>query len=174
VVIVVFTWIFLAIIVGVAANTRGRNPAGWAVLAFVVSPLLAGLLLLALPNVYNPHAIDENTLHRNVQSNPPAKVGSGAFWLGGSIVALMMLGIIAFEHWADNQKTVSIAAPVSPVVSGHDASLLSLSPAGLILKIKISKRLAAGVADDETGARFFDRPGRWKTARGGVGHSRRQ
>jgi hypothetical protein len=43
-------WFGLAIIVGVAANTRGRNGIGWFLLGmFVISPLLAGLLLLALP-----------------------------------------------------------------------------------------------------------------------------
>jgi hypothetical protein len=45
----VFFWIVLAIIVGVAANTRGRNGFGWFLLAVVISPLFAGLLLLALP-----------------------------------------------------------------------------------------------------------------------------
>jgi hypothetical protein len=43
------TWFAFAIIVGVAANTRGRNWAGWFVLAVLLSPLIAGLLLLALP-----------------------------------------------------------------------------------------------------------------------------
>ncbi|WMT78865.1 zinc ribbon domain-containing protein [Bradyrhizobium sp. Ash2021] len=42
-------WLGLAIIVGVAANSRGRNAFGWFVLAVVISPLLGGLLLLAMP-----------------------------------------------------------------------------------------------------------------------------
>ena len=37
-------------VVGVAAASRGRNPA-WLLLALVISPLLAALLLLALPNL---------------------------------------------------------------------------------------------------------------------------
>jgi hypothetical protein len=44
-----FFWLMLCIIVGVAANTRGRVAVGWFLLAVVISPLLAGLLLLALP-----------------------------------------------------------------------------------------------------------------------------
>jgi hypothetical protein len=40
----------LSIIVGVAASTRGRNPA-WLLLALIISPLLAALLLLALPKL---------------------------------------------------------------------------------------------------------------------------
>jgi hypothetical protein len=42
-------WIGFAVIVGVAANTRGRAGLGWLLLAVVISPLLAGLLLIALP-----------------------------------------------------------------------------------------------------------------------------
>jgi hypothetical protein len=44
-----FFWIMLAIIVGVGASTRGRDGGGWFFLAILISPLLAGLLLLALP-----------------------------------------------------------------------------------------------------------------------------
>jgi hypothetical protein len=42
-------WLAFAVIVGVAANTRGRNGGGWFILAVLISPLLAGLLVLALP-----------------------------------------------------------------------------------------------------------------------------
>ena len=45
----VFFWIVFAVIVGVAANTRGRSGLGWFALAVIISPLLSGLLLLALP-----------------------------------------------------------------------------------------------------------------------------
>jgi hypothetical protein len=42
-------WIALCIVVGVAANARGRSGGGWFFLALIVSPLIAGLLVLALP-----------------------------------------------------------------------------------------------------------------------------
>ena len=48
--LIVFAWFFLCVIVGVAANTRGRSGVGWFLLSFLLlSPLLGGLLLLALP-----------------------------------------------------------------------------------------------------------------------------
>jgi hypothetical protein len=47
---VFFSWVMLSMVVGVAADSRGRNPA-WLLLALVISPLLAALLLLALPNL---------------------------------------------------------------------------------------------------------------------------
>src|SRR6266550_3859637 len=45
----VFFLLVLCVIVAVAANTRGRNPAGWLLLSLITSPVIAGLLLLALP-----------------------------------------------------------------------------------------------------------------------------
>jgi phosphotransferase system glucose/maltose/N-acetylglucosamine-specific IIC component len=43
-------WIGFAIIVGVGAAARGRSALGWAILGLVISPLLALVLLLLLPN----------------------------------------------------------------------------------------------------------------------------
>jgi hypothetical protein len=39
----------LAVIVGVAANTRGRHGVGWFLLSLIISPILTGLLLFVLP-----------------------------------------------------------------------------------------------------------------------------
>ena len=42
------TWVLLSVVVGmVASNYRNRNGFGWFLLAFIVSPLIAGLLVLA-------------------------------------------------------------------------------------------------------------------------------
>lgn len=41
-------WFGLAVIIGIAASRRGRSGFGWFILAVFISPLLAGLLLLAL------------------------------------------------------------------------------------------------------------------------------
>ena len=49
--VIIFTWIVFAIIVGIAADMRGRNGFGWFTIAILLSPLIAGLLLLALPCV---------------------------------------------------------------------------------------------------------------------------
>jgi hypothetical protein len=54
--IIFLFWVGFAIIVGVAANTRGRDSVGWGVLAVFISPLLAGLLLLALPRGTKPRS----------------------------------------------------------------------------------------------------------------------
>ena len=44
-----FFWLGFSIGVGVAANTRDRSGVGWFLLALLISPLLAGFILLALP-----------------------------------------------------------------------------------------------------------------------------
>ena len=51
-----FWWIGLSIVVAVAADTRGRSPIAWFIYAIIFSPLLSGLLLLALPNLANSFA----------------------------------------------------------------------------------------------------------------------
>jgi hypothetical protein len=42
-------WLLFAIVVAVAARARGRGAFGWFLLAVVISPLLAAVLLAFLP-----------------------------------------------------------------------------------------------------------------------------
>lgn len=44
-------WCFFAAGVAVAANARGRSPLGWFLLACVISPLLAVILLTVMPSL---------------------------------------------------------------------------------------------------------------------------
>jgi hypothetical protein len=46
---IAFFYFGFACVCGVLANTRGRNGFGWFVLALLMSPILAGAFLLALP-----------------------------------------------------------------------------------------------------------------------------
>jgi uncharacterized membrane protein YhdT len=57
----VVAWIIFAIVVAVAAISRGRNGFGWFVLACLISPLLAYLLLVAMPvrEIVGPISIDQ-------------------------------------------------------------------------------------------------------------------
>ena len=45
----ILSTLILSAIVGGAADTRHRNAIGWFVLSVLITPLLAGLLLFALP-----------------------------------------------------------------------------------------------------------------------------
>jgi|ERR1700758_5019909 hypothetical protein len=60
---ILFSWVMLSIIVGVAAVARGHS-AAWFLLALIISPLLAALCLIALR-------------HRRSRSRP-SNVKSGA------------------------------------------------------------------------------------------------
>jgi hypothetical protein len=42
------------VVVAVAANTRGRDSTGWFIGAILFSPLIMGLMLLALPEFVGP------------------------------------------------------------------------------------------------------------------------
>jgi hypothetical protein len=52
----ILTWLVFAVIVAVAANSRGRNPLGWLVLACIISPLLAAIVLVVLPSRGEAHS----------------------------------------------------------------------------------------------------------------------
>ena len=99
-------WIGLAIVVGVAANKRGRDRTGWSVLAIVISPLLAGLLLLALPRLATP--VKRDPRWANLRSTtlpdrpevhaplpaPATLTPNGFFYIGMSVwVVLLVVGI---------------------------------------------------------------------------------
>jgi hypothetical protein len=45
---IAFFWIAFSVVVGVAANARGRDGVGWFFLALLISPLIALLLVLVM------------------------------------------------------------------------------------------------------------------------------
>ena len=47
--ILIVFWLILAVVVGAAANARGRDGGAWFILAILISPLIAVLMLLAFP-----------------------------------------------------------------------------------------------------------------------------
>ena len=67
---IILFWIGFAVVVGIAANNRGRNGAGWGLLSVVISPLLAGLLLLALPRLGPSDPLAEITALALVEATP--------------------------------------------------------------------------------------------------------
>ena len=71
---IILFWIGFAVVVGIAANNRGRNGAGWGLLALVISPLLAGLLLLALPRLGPSDPFADITLWRWSKRRRKARV----------------------------------------------------------------------------------------------------
>ena len=57
--LIIALWIGIAIVVGVGAHGRGRSGFGWFLLAIFLSPLIAGLLLVVLPDLYVRDLLNE-------------------------------------------------------------------------------------------------------------------
>ena len=91
--VLIFFWLALAVIVGVAANTRGRSSALWVLLAIVISPLIAGLLLLALPGLDKGGAIFLENQKRKVSFLRSVLIATAIV-----LVVLFMLELLAPDH----------------------------------------------------------------------------
>jgi hypothetical protein len=76
----ILVWGLLAIIVGIEANARGRSAIGWSTLAFLISPFVAGGILL-LPTWRT--SVDDQSLEQNIQVAQLALPGWGSveFWM---------------------------------------------------------------------------------------------
>jgi hypothetical protein len=82
-------WVGFSVAVAVAANTRGRNAAIWLLVSILASPLIAGLILLALPKA------NQQTSH----FRPDEVIGGVAcrFRPDGAVDAMMPGGIVRFS-----------------------------------------------------------------------------
>jgi hypothetical protein len=97
-----FAWLFISCIVGVLGNLRGRWGIGWALLAMIISPLFAGVILFMLPRIAPPSVVNEAPVG-NIQAFQPAQataqaaqtVASGS-WVWWSIFVVAMILLYAF------------------------------------------------------------------------------
>jgi hypothetical protein len=71
--VAICAWIGVAVLVGVMASMRGRVGYGWFLVALVISPLIVGPLVLALPRQY-------------AQPRTTGRVGSVFKWIGITIL----------------------------------------------------------------------------------------
>jgi hypothetical protein len=95
----VFIYFALAVIVGVAANTRGRSGIGWFLLAILISPLISGLLVLALPRIERSSPSVPVELQQT-HSFEPGGILKGVPYRqreNGSVEAMMTGGLVRFR-----------------------------------------------------------------------------
>ena len=59
-IIAIISWLVFAVVVGYVADQRGRSAVGWVVLSLLISPLIAGVFLLLIPQ--NRAVIEERHL----------------------------------------------------------------------------------------------------------------
>lgn len=60
-------WVVFAIVVAILASNRGRSGLLWFFIAVVISPLIAGLLVLVLPS----HALGNQSVTTNTHKKCP-------------------------------------------------------------------------------------------------------
>jgi hypothetical protein len=97
-------WLLLALVVGIAAGSRGRSGFGWFILAVILSPLIGLILVLVLPNLRHERLIASAAESRDRESPSAAFELDGVYAevpyrvLGdGSVEALMQGGIVRFR-----------------------------------------------------------------------------
>jgi hypothetical protein len=54
-----FFWIVFSMVVGVMASGRGRSGFGWAIIALCISPIVAGIVVMLLPDLEERRRADE-------------------------------------------------------------------------------------------------------------------
>lgn len=64
-------WVVFAIVVAIAAGSRGRNGFGWFVLSILLSPLVGLILVLVMPNLRNEQLLRDLTNVDARRSDPP-------------------------------------------------------------------------------------------------------
>jgi|GraSoiStandDraft_16_1057320.scaffolds.fasta_scaffold278542_2 hypothetical protein len=101
----ILLWIGFAVVVGIAANNRGRNCAGWGVLALVISPLLAGLLLLALPRLGPGDPLAEITALALVEATPEGSRSRQLLAEHEAKLAAQRELKSNFERWREERET---------------------------------------------------------------------
>jgi hypothetical protein len=116
-------WLIASVLVGIGAAGRGRNGFGWFLLAVIISPLLAFILLALLPNLrllammeapYRAQQVDDvalrNAIARNDSEQPTTRQ---------VVVALVVLiGVV-----------VGVAYYYSSGATGPPASAPMIAPA---------------------------------------------
>lgn len=74
--LIAIIWVVLAVVVGVAAHERGRSGFSWFLVAVIISPLIAGILLVIFPDlrthalledIRNASSVDDRALSRNLE-----------------------------------------------------------------------------------------------------------
>jgi hypothetical protein len=65
--LIVLVWIGISIVIGIGAKGRGRSGFAWFLLAILLSPLIAGLLLVVLPDLYMRDLLQRS--HRDAEAS---------------------------------------------------------------------------------------------------------
>ncbi len=99
-------WFVLAFVIGVAAERRGRSGFGWFLLALLLSPLIAGILLAVFPDKHlralleeprRSAAVDDQVLLLNIKGG--RREGSAAIKIIGMAVVFAVFAAFIAAIW---------------------------------------------------------------------------
>ena|SRR5271156_4441099 len=96
-----FAWLFISCIVGALGSLRGRWGIGWALLAMIISPLFAGLILFMLPRIMLPpiaplSVVSEAPIRNIPASQTVSSTVASVSWVWWSIFVVTMVLLYAF------------------------------------------------------------------------------
>ncbi len=112
---IILLWIVLAIAVGIIASQRGQNGGGWFVLAILITPLIAGIILFLLPDKHVELDVDSirggtaSKGNENIENRYSYKSrnhnGKKIFLITGTIlVVLVIIMLFSFFHKNNTEK----------------------------------------------------------------------
>lgn len=135
----IFGWFLFSIVVGVAAGSRARNGFGWFLLALLISPLFAGLLVIALPRgdagnaVFRPDGMLGQTPFRKLPN--------------GEVEVMLQGAPVRFRDVAEMQlmtnPNATIVTPVRPAPYPAFTSGIAIAIAVTIAVIAIACLIGA-------------------------------
>ncbi len=130
---ILLVWLIFAVIVGAGANGRGRSGFGWFLLAVLISPLLALILLVVLPNVRDEarRAQASATPFTPITRTPPEGLpswaspdaASASAPVNGNVALEVVQRVDDWAHvrasngwtgWVDGRRLVPLAPPPPP------------------------------------------------------------
>jgi hypothetical protein len=125
-VVIVALWCVIAVAIGAVANLRGRWGFGWFLLAVCLSPLIAGILLAVLPDLY----------YRVLEAPYPIERGRR----GSSLPALAKLALVRLALRLGTALAILIRR------GGSLPALPKLPPVSLALRLGTVLAILAGIA----------------------------
>jgi hypothetical protein len=95
-------WVGISIAVAVAADSKGRSAVGWFFLALLISPLIAGLIILALPSADSKAAEQRKQFQAQaIYKGTPYRVRPA-----GNIEAMLPGGAVIFRNMEEFSAAV--------------------------------------------------------------------
>jgi 4-amino-4-deoxy-L-arabinose transferase-like glycosyltransferase len=88
-------WAAMAFVVGVAAQNRGRSGVGWFLVSLFVTPIITGLLLLALPRIDHEVLAFERSRDANFRNLPSFHEPGRSAWERRTRLAVKILFLVA-------------------------------------------------------------------------------